>query len=196
MATTRSFLLIPVTLCSFLLVLAAAEQGKAILVIQDKVRCKSDLSRIISNAPVHLVINNATVPGGTGRTTSDGQLLMTVNLNSTEQLAALMSNGSSKAYVIPLPGASGVPSLSPGKQMAAAVEPIAMVTISSDDVAAGSSVQRPAVAASDTTPLLARVVNGRLHVTNNGDADHLNEPFHIIYAKLKCVVIGFGLALP
>ena len=38
-----------------------------------------------------LVINNATVPGGTGH------LLMTVNLNSTEQqLAALMSNGSSK----------------------------------------------------------------------------------------------------
>jgi hypothetical protein len=35
---------------------------------------------------MYLVINNATVPGGTGRTTSDRQLLMAVNLNSTEQL--------------------------------------------------------------------------------------------------------------
>jgi hypothetical protein len=51
MATTRLFLLIPVTLC-FLLVLAVAKQGKEnsnVLVIQGTAQCKSNSSRIISS---------------------------------------------------------------------------------------------------------------------------------------------------
>jgi len=48
--------------------------------------CTINLHAHHPDAPMYLVINNATVPGGTGRTTSDRQLLMAVNLNSTEQL--------------------------------------------------------------------------------------------------------------
>jgi hypothetical protein len=132
---------------------------------------------------VQLVINNATVPGGTGRTTSDGHILITVNLNSTEQLAALMS-GSSKAYVTAPPHACGAPSLPAGKVVAAEVQAMAMVTISDHDDA--GSVQRPTIAAAADT-LLVPAVNGSLHATaNKGDAVHL------VYAAVRefsCVLI-------
>ncbi|KXG36932.1 uncharacterized protein LOC110432438 isoform X1 [Sorghum bicolor] len=153
MATARSFLLIPVTLC-FLLVLAAAveQQGKAtttLLLIHGKALCKSNPSRIISNAHVQLVINNTTVSGGAGKTTSDGHILITVKLNS-EQLAAVMSNSSSssKAYVTAPPHACGAPSLPAGKVVAAEVKPIATITVSDHDDA--GSVQRPTIAAIHT----------------------------------------------
>jgi hypothetical protein len=115
-----------------------------------------------------------------------------------------MSNGSSKAFVVAPPHACGAPRLPPGMQLAAAVHPTAIMTIRDDDASAGSSVQRPVIAAaSDTTPLLVRVVNGSFHATNNGDAVHLNAhqllhkgdpsylngPLKVIFAKCECALV-------
>ena len=108
------------------------------------------ISAIFAHADAHLqlVINNATVPGGTGTTTSDGNILITVKLNS-EQKAALMSNSSSsKAYVTAPPHACGAPRLPAGKVLAAEVQPITMMTVSDHDDA--RSVQRPTNAAAHT----------------------------------------------
>jgi hypothetical protein len=52
MATARSFLLVPVTLCLLVLAAAAEQQGKAtttLLLIHGKALCKSNPSRIISS---------------------------------------------------------------------------------------------------------------------------------------------------
>ena len=104
-----------------------------------------------TDAHVQLVINNTTVSGGAGKTTSDGHILITVKLNS-EQLAAVMSNNSSssssKAYVTAPPHACGAPSLPAGKVVAAEVKPIATITVSDHDDA--GSVQRPTIAAIHT----------------------------------------------
>jgi len=99
-----------------------------------------------TDAHVQLVINNTTVSGGAGKTTSDGHILITVKLNS-EQLAAVMSS-SSKAYVTAPPHACGAPSLPAGKVVAAEVKPIATITVSDHDDA--GSVQRPTIAAIHT----------------------------------------------
>ena len=113
---------------------------------------------------------STTPPGGTGRTTSDGHILITVKLNSTEQLAALTSNSnSSKAFIVCPPHACGAPSLPAGTVVAAEVQLIAMVTISDHDDA--GSVQRPTIATADT--LLVPAVNGSLHATANKDDVHL-----------------------
>ncbi|CAL5084667.1 unnamed protein product [Urochloa decumbens] len=134
-------IVLPVTLC-FLLVLAT--QGKNDTSVASRAvvlnfngaiaRCKSNSSRIISNAPLQLVINNVTV-SSTGRTTNTGVILsMTVNLTSSEQLASLTSNdgGRSKAFLVAPPHACGAPSIPPGQMVAAAVHAITKIT----DVAA------------------------------------------------------------
>ncbi|CAL5061062.1 unnamed protein product [Urochloa decumbens] len=118
-------ILLHVTLCCFLLVLAT--QGKNdtldLAVVLDFngtiARCKSNSSRIISNAPLQLVINNVTV-SDTGRTTSTGMILsMAVNLTSSEQLASLTSNGG--AFLVAPPHACGAPSIPPDQRVATPV---------------------------------------------------------------------------
>ncbi|CAN6200258.1 unnamed protein product [Urochloa humidicola] len=121
-------ILLPITLC-FLLVLATTHGKNDILAVVDFngaiAQCKSNPSRIISNATLQLVINNATV--GTVRTTNTGMISTAVNLTSSEQLASLTSNGGGKAFLVAPPHACGAPSVPLGQKVAAAVHTVTII---------------------------------------------------------------------
>ncbi|RCV14486.1 hypothetical protein SETIT_2G430000v2 [Setaria italica] len=184
MATTKaamatSKMLLPVTLC-FLLVLAAEskEDDNTVVVFYGTARCKINTSRIISNAPLQLVINNATIPG-TGRTTSTGQIVMAVSLTSAQHLDALTSNGSGKAFLVAPPHACGAPSIPPGMAVAVEVHP-------TDVVSASGGLLRP-------------MNNGGLHATTNAGGaatSHNKGAGDTVHAQMPAIAASDGLVLP
>lgn len=64
------------------------------------------------------MIDGTIVPDSTGTTTSTGQIMMTVNLTSPEQVESLTSN-SSQVLVVAPPDACGAPSIPAGSVVAA-----------------------------------------------------------------------------
>ncbi|TKW36441.2 hypothetical protein SEVIR_2G442833v4 [Setaria viridis] len=185
MATTKaamatSKMLLPVTLC-FLLMLAAEskEDDNTVVVFYGTARCKINTSRIISNAPLQLVINNATIPG-TGRTTSTGQIVMAVSLTSAQHLDALTSNGSGKAFLVAPPHACGAPSIPPGMAVAAEVHATDVVV----PVPGG---------------LFGSMINGSLHATTNAggaSTSHNKGAGDTVHAQMPTMAASDGLALP
>ncbi|RLN35987.1 uncharacterized protein C2845_PM03G16100 [Panicum miliaceum] len=161
-------ILLPVTLCLLLLVLAAQGKQDTDLVIYGTARCKSNYSRIIGNARLHLMIGNATIPG-TGMTTNTGQIMMAVSLTSSKLVASLMSNGSSKALLVAPPHACGAPSIPPGTVVGAPVRPTAVISASDG--------------------LLRPIINGSLHATNvhQGDGDAVREQIQYLLASVGCL---------
>ncbi|CAO2169636.1 unnamed protein product, partial [Urochloa humidicola] len=91
MATCRSLLMVPVTLCFFLLVLPAQskENNNAIAIFWGTARCKSNPSKIINNATLHVTINGTTL--GSSKTTNTGKFLIAAKVTTEDQLSAMMS---------------------------------------------------------------------------------------------------------
>lgn len=140
-----------------------------------------------ADAPLQLVINNATIPGAGGRTTSTGQIAMAVSLTSVQHLDALTkSNGSGKAFLVAPPHACGAPSIPPGKAVAAEVHPTDVVS-----APGGGLTLRPMIngGAGDTT------VDGQLPTTiaaSDGDGLALPPDVTMVFAK---VIDGFACLL-
>ncbi|RCV31813.1 hypothetical protein SETIT_6G207900v2 [Setaria italica] len=108
MATCRSLLMVPVTLCFFLLVLPAqSKENLAVVIFYGTARCKSNPSKIISNATLHVTINGTTL--ATGKTTSMGRFLMAARVTSKDQLSSLVSK---KAVITAPRQACGMPAAS------------------------------------------------------------------------------------
>ncbi|TVU37260.1 hypothetical protein EJB05_10566, partial [Eragrostis curvula] len=117
--------LVPVTLC-FLLVLAAqGREHNVTLIIQGQMRCQNNPSAVMSNTPLHLMVNGKTLPGAS-TTTSTGQINMRVNLTTTQQVVSILSNGS-RVLVVVAPQSCGVPSIPKGKVMGASVDINALI---------------------------------------------------------------------
>ncbi|CAO2184239.1 unnamed protein product [Urochloa humidicola] len=92
MATTcRSLLMVPATLCFFLLVLPAQskENNNAVVIFWGTARCKSNPSKIINNATLHVTINGTTLAAS--KTTSTGKFLIAAKVTTKDQLSALVS---------------------------------------------------------------------------------------------------------
>ncbi|OEL22870.1 hypothetical protein BAE44_0016106 [Dichanthelium oligosanthes] len=105
MATCRSFLLVPATtLCCFLLLVLPAQgkENRTVVIFYGIARCKSNPSRIIRNATLHLTIPTL----ATSKTTSTGRFLLAAPVTSNDQLIALESK---KAVITAPPQACGVP---------------------------------------------------------------------------------------
>ncbi|KAL6657178.1 hypothetical protein ACP70R_004958 [Stipagrostis hirtigluma subsp. patula] len=123
----KSLLLVPVTLCLLLVLPAQAREANVAAIFYGKAQCKNNPSMIITNATLGLMINKAMVPGATGRTTETGRIEMKVILNSTEHVAALMSNGNNNVMITAPPHACGAPKLAAVKMVAAPVNVTAVI---------------------------------------------------------------------
>ncbi|TVU25261.1 hypothetical protein EJB05_27751, partial [Eragrostis curvula] len=81
MAIKSLHVLVPVTLCFLLVVAAQGKELNVTVVVQGQAKCKNNTSAVMSHATLHLMINGTTVPGA-GTTTSNGEILMAVNLTT------------------------------------------------------------------------------------------------------------------
>ncbi|CAM0147079.1 unnamed protein product [Urochloa decumbens] len=117
MATCKSLLMVPVTLFFFLLMLPAqSKENSAVVIFWGTARCKSNPSKIINNATLHVTINGTTL--ATSKTTSTGKFLMVAKVTTKDQLSALVS----KKPVITAPRqACGVPAAATAARKLAAL---------------------------------------------------------------------------
>ncbi|OEL25325.1 hypothetical protein BAE44_0013656 [Dichanthelium oligosanthes] len=106
MGITKSLLLAPAALCFLVLAAQGTEAATVLAVVSGKAQCRNNPSRIISNAPLHVVINNGATVLGTGKTTGTGKFSVVMNVTSKDQLNSLASGGG-KAVITAAPGACG-----------------------------------------------------------------------------------------
>ncbi|KAL6896597.1 hypothetical protein ACP4OV_007173 [Aristida adscensionis] len=165
MATT-SLLLVPVTLCFFLLVLPAQADdslGVVRVAIEGVARCKINPSILIRNASLHLCVDKTAVPGA-GWTTETGQIVLTANLTSSKLLDAMLRNSTGEVFVVAPPHACGAPRLPSRAVLGAPVKLTAVMTGKASGSEATSINGQPAFAASEgvlavVTKILAKVAD-------------------------------------
>ncbi|KAL6896598.1 hypothetical protein ACP4OV_007172 [Aristida adscensionis] len=160
MATT-SLLMVPITLCFFLLVLQAQARDENLGVridINGEARCKINPSMLIRNASLDLVIGSTRIPGA-GGTTETGRIVLTANLTSGELLDTVLSN-SNKTFVVAPPDSCGTPKLPAGAEVAAPLQLTAVITEKTSGSEATAAVSgQLAIATSDgLLTLIRRVV--------------------------------------
>ncbi|KAL6896605.1 hypothetical protein ACP4OV_007177 [Aristida adscensionis] len=126
---TNSLLLVPFTLCIFLLVLPAqaVDSPGVQVTVSGIARCKINPSMLIRNASLHLCVDKTTVPG-VGWTTETGQIVLTANLTSSKLLDAMLRNSTGEAFVVAPSHACGAPRLPSGTVLGAPVKLTAVIT--------------------------------------------------------------------